>query len=117
VTANAELDITSNFIFLNVSEWRADRAGTLRFRDLRAVGRAVSTLGGGRARLGDPIDSAVGLVFLCTEGQTVAAGDPIAEIHHRESRGLEPAMVLLTEAIEIGAPFEPEALVLARLGG
>jgi pyrimidine-nucleoside phosphorylase len=101
----------------NVSEWRADRDGTLRFRDVRAVGRAVSTLGGGRAHLGDPIDPAVGLVFLHAEGDALSAGDAICEIHHRESRGLEPAIALLTEAIEIGAPFEPEPLVLARLGG
>ena len=100
----------------NVSEWRADRDGTLRFIDVRAVGRAVSALGGGRAHLGDPIDPAVGLVFLHAEGDPVSAGDPICQIHHRESRGLEPAIALLTEAIEIGEGFEPEPLILARLG-
>jgi pyrimidine-nucleoside phosphorylase len=101
----------------NVGEWRADRSGTVRFRDLRAVGRAVSVLGGGRAKLGDPIDPAVGLVFLHTDGDAVSVGDPICAIHHRDGRGLEPAIALLSEAVELGEPFEPEPLVLARLGG
>ncbi len=99
----------------NVSEWRADRSGALHFRDVRAVGRAVATLGGGRTQLGQAIDEAVGLVFLRAEGEALAAGDVIAEVHHRGGRGLEPAIALLTEAIEIGAPAEPEPLVLARL--
>ena len=96
------------------SEYRADRAGTLRFRDVRAVGRAVAALGGGRSRPEDEIDPAVGVVFLRAAGEAVSTGDVIARIHHR-SRGLERAIELLAEAVEISGPFEPGPLVLARL--
>jgi len=98
-----------------VSPWRAARSGTLRFRDVRAVGRAVALLGGGRSRLEDEIDLTVGVVFQLSEGDEVRTGDVIAELHHR-GRGLEPALELLSEAVEIADEFEPGPLVLARLG-
>ena len=98
-----------------VSPWRANRPGILRFADVRALGRAVGLLGGGRSRLEDQIDPAVGVVFQRSEGDEVGTGDVIAEVHHR-GRGLEPALELLAEAVEIADEFEPGPLVLARVG-
>ena len=88
-----------------VREWRADRSGVLRFVDVRKIGQTVTALGGGRTRLGEPIDRAVGVVFLRDEGASVATGDPIAEIHHREGRGLERAIDL--RAVRPDRPAAP----------
>jgi pyrimidine-nucleoside phosphorylase len=98
-----------------VSPWRATRSGRLRFRDARAVGRAVALLGGGRSSPADEIDPAVGIVFQLAEGDPVATGEVIADVHHR-SRGLEPALGLLAEAVEVADDGEPGPLVLARIG-
>lgn len=94
----------------------SDRAGTLRFTDLRAIGLAVVELGGGRRLVGDAIDPAVGLVFHARHGERVERGAPIAELHHRAGRGLERARALVASSYSIGEAFEPTPLVLARLG-
>ena len=96
------------------SVWRADRAGVASYRDVRRLGYAIASLGGGRVQLGDPIDLGVGLRFLFEEGQELATGDALVEIHHRDGRGLAQAMAHLEQAIEIGAEATPQPLVLAR---
>ena len=96
------------------STWRADRSGAVRYRDVRELGHAIASLGGGRAQLGDPIDLGVGLRFLFDEGDELAPGDGLVEIHHREGRGLAQAMAHLERAIEIGSVEAPQPLVLAR---
>jgi pyrimidine-nucleoside phosphorylase len=97
--------------------WLADRSGRLGFRDVRSVGVAVAGLGGGRARLGDGIDPAVGLVFHRSAGDEVQVGDALATIHHRDGRGLERCYALLAEATLIGEGVgAPGPLVLARHG-
>ncbi|MEM7305152.1 MAG: thymidine phosphorylase [Planctomycetota bacterium] len=94
----------------------ADRDGFLRFRDVREVGRAAGALGGGRLRLGDEIDPAVGVTAQRAAGARVAAGDELFLLHHRDGRGLEAARGYLSRAIEIGPAPELSPLVLARLG-
>jgi pyrimidine-nucleoside phosphorylase/thymidine phosphorylase len=97
--------------------WLAERSGRLGFRDVRAIGVAVAGLGGGRARLGDGIDPAVGLVFHRAAGDEVHPGELLATIHHRDGRGLERCYALLAEATVIGPEVaEPGPLVLARHG-
>jgi len=93
----------------------ATQAGALRFLDLRELGLALVDLGGGRKRLADAIDPGVGFVFHATAGDALAKGDAICTIHHRGGRGLEAAKARLASAFEVGAPFEPTPLVLARL--
>lgn len=113
--ATDDLDDTARLPHGNgQSVLRADHGGVARYRDVRALGRAVASLGGGRAKLGDPIDLGVGLRFLFDEGDPVETGDGLVEIHHRDGRGLEHAMKHLLDAIEVGEPFEPQPLVLAR---
>jgi pyrimidine-nucleoside phosphorylase/thymidine phosphorylase len=96
----------------DVAEWRAERGGHLRYLDVRELGYAVCALGGGRARLGEEIDPAVGLVFPVPEGAAVSNGEVLVEVHHRGGRGLERARAHLRRAALVGEPFEPAPLIL-----
>jgi len=92
----------------------ADRAGYVHFGDLRAFGRALLALGGGRQRVGDTIDPAVGFRLLCAEGDAVAEGQSLIEIHHTR-RGLERAREELAQALVLGdEPPTTRPLALAR---
>jgi pyrimidine-nucleoside phosphorylase len=99
-----------------VVEAHAPRAGAVRYADVRKLGQAVVALGGGRERIGDAVDPAVGLVLPRGEGEEVLAGDALALVHHRAGRGLERALALVGEAIEVGARRPAQPLVLAHLG-
>ena len=60
----------------------ADREGTLAVSAL-ALGKACVALGGGRSRAGEAIDHTVGIRLLRRAGETVRAGEPIAEVYSR----------------------------------
>jgi pyrimidine-nucleoside phosphorylase len=94
------------------TEYTAQGSGYLSFADCAAVGRAVSALGGGRTRLEDPIDHAVGVVFTKRQGDAVTAGDPLCLIHHRGGVGLDEARAQLDAALCVTPAPEVEALVL-----
>ena len=100
----------------NVTPWKAGRAGTLSFADNRKVGHAVAALGGGRRKITDTIDPAVGVVWHRCAGDRVERGDMLAEIHHRDEKGIDEALALLAEAICIGPETAISPLVLARIG-
>jgi pyrimidine-nucleoside phosphorylase len=93
---------------------KAESDGHFAWRDLRAVGGAICALGGGRTKLGDAIDPAVGLVFVVDDGAHVRRGDELVEIHHAE-RGLDQARALLLRSFEIGPPRALDPLVAERL--
>ena len=95
----------------HVDPWKAATDGVLSFRDLRAVGWAVAALGGGRQRIEDTIDPAVGLVWRARAGQRVKRGDVLCEVHHRDGRGLESAHELLEQAVTLGDARSSEPLV------
>ena len=98
----------------DVEPWKSERDGDLSFRETRAVGHAVAALGGGRAKIDDAIDPAVGLVWRARAGERVKRGDVLCEIHHQRGKGLDAAKALLSEAISIGAPADVRPLVLAH---
>lgn len=93
-------------------DFLAEAAGYLSFSDCAAVGRAVGALGGGRMRLEDPIDHAVGVVFNKRLGDQVAKDEPICVIHHRAGSGLEEARAQLALALRLTSEPEVEPLVL-----
>jgi pyrimidine-nucleoside phosphorylase len=101
----------------HVDPWKAEQSGVLRFADLREVGWAVAALGGGRVRIEDVIDPAVGLVWRRRAGQRVERGDVLCEIHHQAGRGLDECRRHLSAATSIGVPFEATPLVLEHLAG
>ena len=93
---------------------RASRSGVLAAVRAGAIGRACGLLGAGRSRLGEPVDHGVGAILLARPGETVRAGEPLIELHHRGGRGLEAALALCGGAIVIGdAPFATPPTVLA----
>jgi thymidine phosphorylase len=81
---------------------QAKTAGVLSACDTRAVGLAVIELGGGRRRVEDRIDPAVGIDEILPLGQTVSASDAIAVVHAADEASAEAAAVLLQKAFEIG---------------
>jgi pyrimidine-nucleoside phosphorylase len=93
-------------------DYLAQGDGHLSFADCAAVGRAVSALGGGRRRLEDPIDHAVGLVFKKRPGDPVRSGEALCVIHHRGGKGLEEARAHLDAALSLTLTAEVEPLVL-----
>ena len=107
----------------DVFEWRAAGSGTLGFHDVRLVGEAAATLGGGRLRIEDTIDPAVGIVFERAAGEAIRAGELLATVHHRGGRGLAEARALLERAVALVGSVPPAQgvpgsgpLVLARHG-
>ena len=83
-----------------VTELEAPRSGVVRAIDAEALGYAVIALGGGRRRLGEPIDHSVGLEYLVRIGDRVEAGQPWIRMFARD-RGVDEARRLLEAAIEI----------------
>jgi len=51
----------------------------------------AAQLGGGRAKEGDPLDHAVGVVLQVKVGDGVAEGEPLCTIHANSAKGLSEA--------------------------
>jgi len=66
-----------------------------------AIGLATNLLGAGRSNVGDQIDPAVGVVLHAKPGAHVARGQPLADIHHRDERGLHEAVSICSSAFTI----------------
>jgi pyrimidine-nucleoside phosphorylase len=82
--------------------FESPRAGFVQRIEPRIVGRAITALGGGRGRVEDEIDPAVGFVLKVKPGARVAAGDPLATIHARDQETLAAAREALGRAFVIG---------------
>lgn len=67
------------------------RSGYLRAVDARSIGEASVRLGAGRARKGDPIDHAVGIVVHTKVGDRVTAGEPLFTLHANDRDRLDDA--------------------------
>ena len=90
--------------------------GYLRRLDARAVGVAVWRLGAGRSRKEDPVSESAGAVCLRKPGDTVAAGEPVLELHVDDESRLPGALAALEGAIAVGPePPEPRPLVIERI--
>jgi pyrimidine-nucleoside phosphorylase/thymidine phosphorylase len=82
-------------------EARAARAGWLGALDTREIGLAANELGAGRARVGDPVDPAVGFVFRAKVGEAVDRGDSWVTVHARTQDAAERAAARLERAVRI----------------
>ncbi|HMA14314.1 MAG: thymidine phosphorylase [Bacteroidota bacterium] len=95
---------------------QAKAAGVLSACDTRAVGLAVIALGGGRRRVEDRVDPAVGIDEILPLGTVVSKSDPIAVVHAADEAGAEAAAVLLQKAFEIGQTEpQPQPVILKRI--
>jgi pyrimidine-nucleoside phosphorylase len=83
----------------------------------RPLGQAVVAMGGGRTRLGDPIDHSVGFIVSARPGMPVGRGEPIASVFARDAAGIATGFAALREAVRIGGRAEPRPLVSHRVTG
>ena len=93
-----------------------ETAGMVTAIDVRAVGLAVLSLGGGRRRADDAIDHSVGLTEIAGLGETVGPELPLAIVHARnEELGKEAARQLQT-AFVVGDGGAAVSSIHARIG-
>jgi pyrimidine-nucleoside phosphorylase len=69
----------------------APRSGQVAAIDAREVGLAAVGLGAGRAKKGEPIDHAVGIVFEAKVGDRVAAGDTLFVVYANDRERCDQA--------------------------
>jgi thymidine phosphorylase len=75
--------------------------GTVYAVDVRSVGMAIVSLGGGRARVDDTIDPSVGLTDVAGIGATVGPDRPLAIVHARTDADAENAAAVLRSAFTV----------------
>lgn len=76
----------------------APRSGYLQEINARIVGETAVNLGAGRAKKGDPIDLAVGIIIHHKVGDFVETGDPLFTIHANNQAKLEESRQRLLSA-------------------
>ncbi|HEY7730892.1 MAG TPA: thymidine phosphorylase [Gaiellaceae bacterium] len=86
----------------------APRDGLVRRVGALAVGNAALELGAGRRTKADRVDHAVGVLCFAKRGDTVLAGDDLAEVHAADADAAAAAVDEVLAAYEIGddAPEE-----------
>jgi len=73
----------------------------------RPIGEGITALGGGRTRVEDRIDPAVGFVISARPGDLVRVGEPLATIFARDAAGVTAGRAALDRAIAIRDEAEP----------
>ncbi len=73
----------------------------------RAVGRGITALGGGRTRVEDTVDPAVGFVITARPGDIVRAGEPLASILAHDRAGVAVGRAALDVAIRLAEDADP----------
>ena len=85
-----------------VREVVAPRAGVVTRLAALPIGIASLELGGGRRTKEDEIDHSVGVVCSAKRGQTIEAGQVLADVHARDEASAETAVAAVLGAYEIG---------------
>ena len=80
----------------------AAKAGIVQRVEPRVIGRAIIGLGGGRSKVEDSVDPAVGVMLHVRPGQRVAEGQPLATVHAASEAGRREAEYALRQAMPIG---------------
>jgi pyrimidine-nucleoside phosphorylase len=81
-----------------IAEVPSPRSGFLKQIDAQIVGETSVDLGGGRAKKGDPIDHAVGIVIHHKVGDRVAKGEPLFTLHANDKAKLDAARERILKA-------------------
>jgi pyrimidine-nucleoside phosphorylase len=81
------------------------------------VGIAALELGAGRRTKADSIDHAVGVLCFAKRGDTVLAGDDLAEVQARDDAAAEQAAAAVLAAYTIGDEAPPERGILLDVVG
>ncbi|PWC56977.1 thymidine phosphorylase [Azospirillum sp. TSO22-1] len=77
------------------------RRGVVAAIDTRALGVAVIALGGGRTRVADPVDPAVGLDSIAGLGEAVDGERPLAVVHARTGSDADRAATAVQAAFTV----------------
>jgi pyrimidine-nucleoside phosphorylase len=85
----------------HVVEVRAPRSGVVTRLAALPVGIATLELGGGRRTKDDAIDHSVGVVCSAKRGQTVEAGQVLADVHASDEQSAAEAVAAVLRAYEI----------------
>jgi len=94
----------------------AERDGILSTVDAYGVGVAAWRLGAGRARRGDPVQYAAGILCLAKPGDHVTAGQPLLELHTDTPDAVASALASLNGALTISdTAVVPTSIVLETL--
>ena len=95
-----------------------DSPGVVTCMDTQSIGYVVVYLGGGRQRVEDIIDPAVGLADLCTLGQQLDVDTPLATIHASHETHWQRAADRLKSAIQMDKPTAgPQPVIYERIEG
>lgn len=101
-----------------IEDVHAPQDGYVAAIDALEVGLTVAALGGGRARKGDPIDYAVGVVFHKKVGDWAGKGEPLFTIHANDRDKLAQARQRLLAAFAWSqAPVTPPPHVYSVIRG
>ena len=95
----------------------APRDGVVQRVGARAVGLAALELGAGRRRKTDSVDHAVGVLCFAKRGDTVLAGDDLAEVHARDDASADRGVEAVLAAYEVGDEAPPERGILLDVVG
>ena len=100
-----------------IEKVHAPRSGYVADVNAREVGLASMLLGGGRAKKGDQIDHAVGIVLQAKIGDRLEKGQPLLTIHANDGAQLSGARQRLLTAYEWSdRPVEPPPLIHRIVG-
>jgi len=91
----------------------ADTDGVVSAMDTEALGLVIISLGGGRRKMGDPINHSVGLEMLVRIGDRVSRGTPLVKIFSEQPEAVIPS---LQAAIEISETGKAPELIVERIG-
>jgi pyrimidine-nucleoside phosphorylase len=95
----------------------APRDGVVTGLGARAIGNVALELGAGRVRKTDEIDHAVGVLCFAKRGDTVLAGDDLAEVHARDDDSADRAVAEVLAAYELGDEAPPERGIVLEVVG
>ena len=86
----------------------ADSAGWVKVVDAQAVGESSVEIGAGRAKKGDIIDQAVGIMVRVKVGDKIKAGQTLFDVHVNDRKAFETVFQKLKTSVEISEePVEP----------
>ncbi len=85
----------------------ASRDGVVAQVEPRTIGRGITLLGGGRTRIEDTVNSAVGFVITARPGDIVRVGEPLGTVFAHDRAGIDGGLAVLRAAIRIADEAEP----------
>jgi pyrimidine-nucleoside phosphorylase len=95
----------------------ASRDGIVTRLGALAIGTAALELGAGRRTKEDAVDHAVGILCFAKRGDTVLAGDDLAEVHARDDASADRAVEDVLAAYELGDEAPPERGIVLDVVG